>query len=246
MDFWIDKIDINDRVILGRFCRTQINNLPPRVSESRTLEPLGVREIGQTTIWQYDGELSVMAIEVSRNGVSLSRLIAYVRAICHCPGYGHLPVLDDTALAAAEAGRIRELSFRVATPNDLSAVAADERTMKQGMTDLMGTEIATQVEIRYSVKARDPDIRLGRFQRAVSWLRGERDADRGGISKLQARIVDEEGNSRALNLLSAHLGSMSDLDLPDDDPDASAQIRKVNIAQAFNTHRPSLIRQFGQ
>jgi hypothetical protein len=187
-----------------------------------------------------------MAIEVSRNGVSLSRLIAYVGAICHCPRYAYLPVLDDAALAAAEAGRIRELTFRVATPNDLSAVAADERTMKQGMTNLMGTEIATQVEVSYSVKARDPDIQVGRFQRAVNWLRGEKDADRGGISKLQARIVDEEGNSRALNLLNAHLGSMSDLDLPDDDPDASAQIRKATLAQAFNMHRPSLIRQFGR
>jgi hypothetical protein len=76
--------------------------------------------------------------------------------MCDCRGYAYLPVLDDTALEAARAGRIRELAVRVATPRNLQTVAAYQRQMKQGMVDLMGPQIATQVEVKFSVRASDP------------------------------------------------------------------------------------------
>jgi hypothetical protein len=65
--------------------------------------------------------------------------------MCDCRGYGSLPVLDDTALEAARAGRIRELAVRVATPRNLQAVAADQRQMKQGMVDLMGVSAGAKI-----------------------------------------------------------------------------------------------------
>ena len=201
VDFWFDKMTINGNVFSGRFCRVQSTNLPPRVSHARRLEPLGVGEIGPNTIWQFDGTLAVLAIETIKNGLNLQKYLSYVRAMCDCRGYGYLPVLDDTALEVARAGRIRELAVRVATPRNLQAVAADQRQMKQGMVDLMGPRIATQVEVKFSVRARDPDIQEGWFTRTVNWFRQERGADRGTISKLQARVVDEDGHQDVLDLL---------------------------------------------
>ena len=156
IDFWCDKITRNGNIVSGRFCRVQSTNLPPRVSRNRRLEPLGVGEIGPHTIWQFDGTLAVLAIETIRNGLNLSNFLSYVRAMCDCRGYAYLPVLDDTALEAARAGRIRELAVRVATPRNLQTVAAYQRQMKQGMVDLMGPQIATQVEVKFSVRASDP------------------------------------------------------------------------------------------
>jgi hypothetical protein len=117
--------------------------------------------------------------------------------------------------------------------------------MRQGMVDLMGAQIATQVEVKFSVRAGDPDIQERWFTRTVNWFRKERSADRGTISKLQARIVDDEGHQDTLNLLDSQLGTRRELDLPDDDPDRSAAIRLANIAEIFNIHLPSLQRQFG-
>lgn len=246
VDFWCDKIRVNENTVSGRFCRAQSTNLPPRVSRERRLEPLGVGEIGPNTVWQFDAAWSVLAIEVTRNGLSLPLFLSYIRHACDCRGYGHFPVLDDSALEAARAGRVRELAVRVATPRNLHAVAADQRQMKRGMTELMGGQIATRVEIKYSVAARDPDIQAGWFTRTVNWLRQERGADRGTISKLQARIVDEEGHAETLDLLDAQLGTRRELDLPDDDPDRSAAIRLANVSQIFGDHRASLQRQFGE
>src|ERR1700730_17653756 len=113
-------------------------------------------EIGPHTIWQFDGTLAVLAIETIRNGLNLSNFLSYVRAMCDCRGYAYLPVLDDTALEAARAGRPELLAVRVATPRNLQTVAAYQRQMKQGMVDLMGPQIATQVEVKFSVRASDP------------------------------------------------------------------------------------------
>jgi hypothetical protein len=109
----------------------------------------------------------------------------------------------------------------------------------------MGPRIATQVEVKFSVRARDPDIQEGWFTRTVNWFREERGADRGTISKLQARVVDEDGHQDVLDLLDSQLGTRRELDLPDDDPDRSAAIRLANISHVFNIHLASLQRQFG-
>jgi hypothetical protein len=243
--YWIDKTTRNDSVIAGRLCRVQSNNLPPQASEDGKLLPLGVKAIGPNTIWQFHGDLAVLAIETTRNGVSLSKFLAYIRSMCNCKGYAYFPVLDDAALETARNGRIRELAIKVATPRNLHTVAADEQRIRQGMVELMGNQIATQMEIRYSVKARDPDIQAGWFTRTVNWLRQEKAADRGTISKLQARIVNEYGHSDIPDLLDAQLGTRCELDLPDDDPDRDANIRLNNIAEAFTTHFDALDKQFG-
>jgi hypothetical protein len=129
---------------------------------------------------------------------------------------------------------------------NLETVAPDQQSVKQSMVQLMGQEISTQIEIKFSVRAGEPDIRLDRFQRFVHWLRGEKDADRGEISKLQARVVEDDGSANTLDLLGAHLGTRTELDLPDDDPDRSAAVRLANVAHVFDTYRPILQRQFGQ
>lgn len=243
--YWADKTVRNGNMISGRLCRVQSNNLPPQALPDGKLLPLGVRAIGPNTIWQFYGPLSVMAVETTRNGVNLSRFLSYVRNICDCRGYAIFPVLDDTALEAARAGRIRELAVRVATPTNLHTVAADQQRMKRGMVDLMGGQIASRMEIKYSVQAGDPDIQEGRFMQIVNWFRQEKTADRGTISKLQARVVDEEGHADILDLLDAQLGTRRELDLPDDDPDKDAAIRLNNIADIFQSHLPTLEAQFG-
>lgn len=244
IEFWMDKLSVNNTVAKGRLCRTQTSHLPPQALAGGKLTPLGVPAIGHDTVWQYEAYLSVMAIESSRNGVGLQKMLSFIRSACDCRGYGHFPVLDDEALEVARHGRIRELAVRVATPRNLETVATDQRQIKDGLVELMGSQIATQVEIRFSVTAKDPDIQPGPFLRAVNWLRGERRADRGNISKLQARIVEDDGTANTLDLLDAHLGTRRDLDLPDDDPDTSATIRLANISQIFDTHRAALERQF--
>jgi hypothetical protein len=242
--YWIDKINLNGNVISGRLCRVQSNNLPPQASVDGRLLPLGVRAIGPNTVWQFHGKLGVLAIETTRNGVNLSKLLAYIRSMCDCRGYSYLPVLNDSALEAARSGRIRELAVRVATPRNLHTIAPDQRSMRSGMIELMGNQIATQMEVRYSARAGDPDLQEGWFTRTVNWLRQEKAADRGTISKLQARIVDEEGHAEILDLLDAQLGTRRELELPDDDPDRDTAIRLNNVADIFRSHLASLEQQF--
>jgi hypothetical protein len=170
IDYWMDKLTINNNVAVGRLCRIQTAHLPPQALPGGRLARLGVPAIGPHAIWQYEAEFSVMAIESTRTGVGIDRYLKYVRNICDCQGYGFGPVIDDSTLAAAQHGRIRELAVRVATPTNLEAVSAEQQQMKRGMVGLMGSQIATQIEVRFSVTAGDPDIQPGRFLRAARWL----------------------------------------------------------------------------
>ena len=69
--FWVDKMTANGEITTGRFCRRQSENLPPRAPPEGGLAPLGIPQIGQTTAWLYSSRYAIMAIETSRNGVSL-------------------------------------------------------------------------------------------------------------------------------------------------------------------------------
>ena len=134
----------------------------------------------------------------------------------------------------------------MATPLNLETITVDQGRIKQGLVELMGSRIGSQIEIRYKVGAGDPDIQPRRFFSTVNWFKGEKAADRGAISKLEAKIVEDDGHYSTLDLLDAHLGVRRELDLPNDNPDDSAAIRFSNVAQAFNENRAVLQRQFGQ
>jgi hypothetical protein len=242
--FWIDKMDIGSVVASGRFCRKQNTNLPPKALAKAELVPLGIPEIGLTVAWRYDANLSVIAIESSRAGLSLMRFLAYIRAFCDCRGYAPFPVMTDANLAIIRERRIRELSIQLATPRNLHTVAGYQQTMTDGMSALMSDHLGSMLEIRYSLRVGEPDISANRVDRLVRWLRGEHENNRGDIVKVQARIIDEEGESEALDLLDVHLKDHRELPLPDDDPDHNYDIRKAFVASAFTRHENTLLEQF--
>ena len=98
IEFWMDKLTIDNNVVTGRLCREQTDHLPPQALPGGRLAPLGIRAIGHHTIWQYEAQLSVLAIESWRNGVGLTRMFPYIRNMCDCRGYSYLPVLNDLLL----------------------------------------------------------------------------------------------------------------------------------------------------
>lgn len=243
--FWLDKMEITSTRISGRFCRKQSTNLPAKAMGKTSLVPLGFPELGRTVAWRYDPNLGVMAIESSRTGLSIGRLLAYVRAVCDCRGYGTLPVTADANLEAIKDGRVREIVVQLATPKNLQTVAAYQQTVTNGMTNLMSEGLGTLLEVRYSLRVGDPDMAPGRVDRFVRWLRGEHSHERGAIAKISARVIGEEGDSEVLNMLDVHLQYQDDLALPNDDPDHSYVVRKAFMMSAFNKHEATLAKQFG-
>ena len=74
-----------------------------------------------------------------------------------------------------------------------------------------------------------------------SWLRRERDNDRGGISNVYVDIIPEgETQTTHLNLLKGQFGGQRRLNLPEDDPDSSYKIRESFLSEVFHQNRPEL------
>jgi hypothetical protein len=244
--FWCDKIVDGNTYIAGRFCRKQSTNLPPKAPATGGLEPLGVGSLGRTVAWLYHPETSVIAIEATREGLTLSRFLSYITDVCECPRYTFMPVTTDSNLQQLRESRVRSLSFRVATPRDLAWVTPEQEAVKSGLENVMSPNLSTFVEVKYGLSIGDSDIRPTRVRRLAAWLKGEKDANRGDVTKLRAGIIDADGDSKTLELLDeVHLAAESDLDLPDDDPERSYSVRKIFVASSFQRHYDSIIRQFG-
>lgn len=172
--FWIDKLVEDQGIWCGRFCRKQSSNLPPKALAGTNLVPLGVGSIGQTAAWRYHAGLSVLVFEANRGGVGLPQFFRYVRSACECRGYAGVPVVGIEELGKLRNGRIRGLNVRLASPRDLQHVSAEQTAVATGLDTLMRTNIATQIEVRYSLRTGDPDMAPSKVSPIVRFLRGKR------------------------------------------------------------------------
>lgn len=244
--FWIDNLEHNQDYWTGRFCRKQSSNLPPKATSDTQLVPLGVNAIGQTSAWAYDPELSILVFEANRGGVGLPQFFRYIRTACGCRGYAGLPIVGLEDLAALRDGRLRGLDVKIACPQNLQYVSAEQTAVAQGLSELMGAGIGTQIEVRFSLGVGDEDIKPTRLQRIIQYLRREKEAERGDIKKISAHVLDSEGRPLNLDMLESHMLERQELTLLDDDPDVNYQRIRSFITQCLRKRSAELQELFGE
>lgn len=104
---------------------------------------------------------------------------------------------------------------------------------------------STYVEATLGMSHGDPDLRPTKLIPLVKWLLSNYASSAAGVRKLSARIIPEEDESNVLNLLDAHMGSTTVLNLPDDNPSQSYQMRKEHIRKVFNQKMPEIRAMYG-
>lgn len=241
----IEKINTDGRFIRGEIIRRQTQNLPARASAGRPRTRLGVDAIGHSSVFRYDRELSVLAIQLARNGITASRFVDYVSALIECPRFIPLPVISTEAWQLLQQKQVRALSLKVASPEQLSVADTGYETVKQGMENLRDIARSSYVDVTFGMSRGDANMSPRRFGGIIRWILREREAERGGIQKLSARIIPDDDESPILNLLNAHMGNSAVLELPDDNPVRSYHIRKNHIRAVFNQFLPAIQAQFG-
>jgi len=238
--YWIDKIKNDAGLWSGRFCRKQSGNLPPRAEEGIQLAPLGVPAIGQTAAWIYDPITSVLVFEATQGGVGTPQFFRYMRNVCSCRGYAARPAIGIENLARLRDGRIRSLVIKIACPQDLQAVTPTDMTVASGLRNMMSANVGTQIEVKFSLAVGDPDIPRSRVRQVLNWLRSEKQAERGDIKKLEAGIIDEDGNAQGIDFLEAHMAERTEIDIPDDDPDLAYDRRNKFAVSVFKKRQLEL------
>lgn len=233
-------------LILGEMVRRQTENLPPQAPAGQHLQPLNVDSIGHTAVFAYDPGLGVLALQMARNGVTAIRLAMYVAGLLDLNGYYTLPIPSQEAWQRLRTGRIRGFRIQVATPDNLEVVDNAQTTIRQGLVNMKRATETTYVEATFGMLRGDPDIPVRRTLPFLQWILREKEADRGGVRKLSARVIDpENGGAEWLNLLGYHMGNVTTLDLPSDNTDRNYQLRESYIRRVFDANRGHLDEMYG-
>ncbi|HLO75350.1 MAG TPA: hypothetical protein VK196_02700 [Magnetospirillum sp.] len=238
----MERMEERRGLISGEFVRRQTENLPPRASEGEPLAQLGVDSIGHCTAFAYDPALSVIALQMARNGVTPIRVMVYVAQLLHIGGYQSQPIPTAEGWDKLQRGSLRALVVRVANPANLHAVNQRQRSVKEGLAAMKTAAGTTYVEAAFSMGRGQPDI-TERGHGLLRWFFGEQGRGRGDISKLKAHVAPDDGGSAEwLNLLDYHMGGNAVLDLPQDDPNANYRERVRYVRRVFADHRDELQR----
>jgi hypothetical protein len=242
----LERLALRQGALCGEFVRIQERNLPPKAVRGHPIESLGVASIGHTTAFAFDPDLSVLALQIARNGITATRIALYVEGLAGGPGYDILPVPNREIWDVLRRGGIRGLTFRIAAPNELQAIDDETRSVRRGALAMKESLQPSHLEITMGMARGEVDIDSRKAIGLFGWLQRERQDRRGGVSKLSARVIPEGGEeAQPLNLIGGHMGDKEWVDIPDDDPEASYRKRSDYILRVLRENRPVLREMYG-
>jgi hypothetical protein len=123
----------------GEIIRRQISNLPPKALSGKPIENLGVEAIGHSTAFLYDANLSILAFEQARNGITATRFALYMGYFVKTTKYDILPIPSKEMWDTLRTGRVRAMSVRCAAPQSLEAVDDESGAARSGLIALQRT-----------------------------------------------------------------------------------------------------------
>jgi len=242
----LEDLNPTGRIWFGEMVRVQEVNLPPKALRGQRRERLGIRSIGHTSVFAFDTRLSVLALQLSRNGITAARMGLYAESLAGGDGYNVLPVPDKATWSILRQGGVRSIGFSLATPSELAAIDDETRGVRRGMIAMKESMQPTRLELTMSMGRGEIDMDRSRAVSLLQWLFRERQAHRGRITRMRAKVIPrDEEDAMALDLLNGHMGEKEWVDLPEDDPDASYQKRKDYIFSVLRENRAALEDMYG-
>jgi hypothetical protein len=154
----LEHADFPANGVRGEIIRRQTSNLPPKALPGKPIENLGVEAIGHSTAFLYDANLSILAFEQARNGITAMRFALYVGHFLNASKYDILPIPSKEMWDTLRTGRVRAMSVRCAAPQSLEAADDESGSTRSGLIALQRTTQTYYVEARLGMKRGNPDI----------------------------------------------------------------------------------------
>ncbi len=237
-------------LVFGEFVRIQTVNKPAMASFTAPQQPLRLppgQHLSHSVVFAYDPACSIIAVQSGRVGITTSVISGYVREMFGDIIYSLIPVFQRDALERLAQISARKVRVKLAAPINLEAVSPEQGEWRNAVRDLQRLSGGPWVDMVVSVGRADAEIRPSFLRGIVGWLAGEATEDRGLIRSLRVEgdAEDDEESLHFIDLLSEQMKADSTLDLPEDDPDQSYEIRTAFLQSVFEQHR-GYLETYGQ
>lgn len=237
--FRLERIEEQDRFVLGDFTRRQMTDIPPEALADGLTE-LSLRDgsgLGHSSAFLVDERSGCLALEMRRGAASSGRVLEYLRAFEDGLQLRLPPHLSSGAWERFGAGRTRQLRFRVASAANLDAVRADDdvgliSTLLAQRDALNAPQITVEVSVG---RDRNRSLAGRAVSRMVDALWGAN--QRGDLEVTDLRAVtkpDDGGAAETIDFLEEFMSDYESIDLPRD-PENSYIVRRDFVRRCFVT-----------
>jgi hypothetical protein len=238
LEFANHRIECGGRVgtmIYGDFYRLQEHDHPPKVGLQSEAVPLDLgpgNALGHRVAFGYHTGKRVLGIEKRAAAPSATRLAQYAGLFRNAMGIVPTPIVKPDELGKLNHVRPRQFNIRIAEPRDLSVADGDQLSFKQSLEAIQRVVGAPYITLQVGMGRRKGEVSRDNLTRVADWLRGNYLEQKGNIQDLTIEGRDEHGAS-VLNLLDAHLGDSTQMDLPGDDLAVNYERRRAYIETLF-------------
>ncbi|MBX4965423.1 hypothetical protein [Rhizobium binae] len=136
--------------VVGEFVRCQSTNLPSELDGS-VRKPLTAKQLGHSIVFRLNHELGVIGFQHDPRVVSLGRVLEYLRIYHGAAFYSVEPRLNKDAWKKFNAGSVRKLAIRVASPDSMNDLAGDGHAASSGLKALAEAYEAPSISIELSM-----------------------------------------------------------------------------------------------
>lgn len=236
----IERVDVDNGFLCGELVRQQTDNLPAIAQGAAPLLPNNT-PLGHRAAFRYLPEFQVIALEVNRSSVSVSKFNSFLRRRVHGhDGFFFDPCLTEDALRQLREGTPTKLKLRVALPNDLRMLEGGPDDIERNLDTLRGIVDGNTVtvEVGLNRERRRQGLSKDGILQILRW--GEQ--KREHVKALSINTVEDVV---PIDLFGQQIVECGIVDLDNNDVEASYSVRHAFLRERYNVRRDEIARIYG-
>jgi hypothetical protein len=230
------RSNVGDDIIFGDIVRLQSDALPSKLKAGEKAKQLKLGNgeyLGHHTAFVYDREKRLLGFEVKPAAAGMIKVMELVASLVSHQQCQALPVLTESDISRLVGTKNGTISFKVADPASLNTLDPELGTVRENMAFLRDMVDGAYITITVGVGPRKDGLDVSKSKRLISWLLGEREAERGKVRDV--RVSQPHESEPILDFVKAQFRSSETLDLtgnPDTDWPKREAFLRSSLAKA--------------
>ena len=228
----LERLDSDRNYVAGEFTRVQTTNYPSEVHPDR-VAPLRVAvPLGHGIAFRFRRSDSLLAIQYEPRTLAPSRILSYIAVRCPDADFLLQSRMRTDAWERLDRYPLRKLTIRVGSPASL--IEDPQRSVSGAFRQLGFQYEAPSITLELSMDRKKGQLGPAVKDMAKAIFQMGQD-DQVELKRLDGLISTEEGSDK-FDLLDEVLSTTERVNLPDNDPERSFEVRQDWLAKKMRDH----------